>query len=399
MKRVLRAVVPVVIVLLGVGAAVGLFKLKPKAAKASRPAAAISVDVQTVGAAPEVARVQVTGVVEPSRQVVVSPEVSGRLVWVAPDLVAGGRVRAGDALMRVDSRDYELSIEQQESAVQQARLQLELEQNQGQIAKREWELLGNKNVKASPIALREPQLRTAEVQVKSAESGLRRARLALERTTVRAPFNALVLQEAVEVGQVVAPGAQAATLIGTDRFWITAQVPVEQLAYLTIPGGEAREGSAVTVVQDLGGSVVVKKGRVLRLKGGLDPQTRTAQLVIGVDDPLDPTPGAEGAAPLPLLTGAFVEVEIEGLPIPGVWQVPRSAVSDGNRLWVVDAEDRLLSREVRIAWRTRDALFIDQGLQDGERVVVSPLSLPIEGQKVQVATDRARAESAAAAGQ
>jgi multidrug efflux system membrane fusion protein len=383
-KKVLRGVLPVLIILLGLAGTRALMKLKPKPEKQERAEQVTSVEVIEAQRSEQVARIYATGVVEPARQVTLSPEVSGRVTFVGANVVPGGRVKSGQTIIRVDSRDYELGVDQMAAQVEQAKLNLELELSQQDVRKKEYKLLGNKDVKISPLALREPQVKTAEVAVKSAESGLRRSELALERTTLRAPFNAMVINEQVEIGQVAAPGAPVATLIGTDRFWITTQVPVERLAYMQL-STDGGEGSEVTIIQDLGTEgQLVRKGRALRLKGGLDPATRTAQVVVGVDNPLDPPPGAVGNDALPLLPGAFVNVEIDGKKIEDTMVIPRIAMIEGDRVWTVDDDNRLRKAQVSIAWRSDTALYIKDGLAEGTRVVTSPIALPLEGMRVEI---------------
>jgi multidrug efflux system membrane fusion protein len=383
-KKVLRGVLPILIILLGLAGTRALMSLKPKPEKQERAEQATAVEVIEARRAEQVARIYATGVVEPARQVTLSPEVSGRVTFVGANIVPGGRVKKGQTVIRVDSRDYQLGVEQTEAQVEQAKLSLELELSQQDVRRKEYALLGNKDVKVSPLALREPQVRNAEVAVKAAESGLRRSQLLLERTVLRAPFNAMVLNEQVEIGQVAAPGAPVATLIGTDRFWITTQIPVERLAYLQL-ASDGGEGSEVTIVQDLGSEgQLIRKGRALRLKGGLDPATRTAPIVVGVDNPLDPAPGAIGNDALPLLPGAFVNVEIDGKKIEDTMAIPRIAMVEGDRVWTVDDDNRLRKAQVTVAWRSDTMLFIRAGLPDGTRVVTSPLALPLEGMKVEI---------------
>src|SRR5690606_11471235 len=133
-----------------------------------------------------------TGTVVPARSVALSAEVGGRVTWMTPDLVPGGRIAANKPLLQIDARDYKLAVEQQYAAVDRARTELELERGRRKIAEREWELLGKGSGGDGNLALREPQMRTAEVAVKAAESGLERARLAVGRTKISLPFNALV---------------------------------------------------------------------------------------------------------------------------------------------------------------------------------------------------------------
>lgn len=378
-KVILRFLLPAGITAAGLAVAVVLVVAAPSAER-SEPSPTVA-RVEVVEAQPIVAPalIDATGVVSAAREVPITPEVNGKVVALADELIPGGRFTQGQILARIDRRDYELAVDQERSRVRQAELELELEQGRGAIAEREWALLGDgRDPDEARLALRKPQLDTAERNLEAARSGLERAELNLERTVLRAPFNAMVLSEDVEVGQLVGPTAPIARLVGTDEVWVQVSVPVERLPVLSIPGyGEAEQGSPATVVLDLGGDEVTRRGEVIQLLGELDPETRTAQVLVSIDDPL------RGGA-LPLLPGAFVHVTLEGAALSGVIEVPRQAVVDGDAVWIADADDRLARREVAIGWRTDEALYVTDGLSRGDRIVTTPLSLPVEGMALAV---------------
>jgi len=381
MKNTLLQIVVAACLVLASGACVGgMVLLRPKAERVTPPPRVAIVDIMVVQSADLVARVTATGTVQAAQQVQLMPQVSGRIVDQSSEVLPGGRLKKGEVLVRLDARDYQLVVRQQESLVEQAELNLQLEMGRQAIAAREWELLGEgRSAEEAPLALRRPQLANAERAVEAARSGLSQAELALERTVLRAPFNAMITVENVDLGQVVGPLNVVATLVGTDAFWIQVSVPVEDLAHIEIPGIDGEEGSRARVVQHLRGEDIVREGRVLRLAGALDPQTRTAQVLIEVAHPLDPADGG-----LPLLPGAYVDVEIAGRTLPNSVEVPRQALYGGHDVWVVTEEDTLTRRAVEIAWRHQDAVILDGGLVTGDRVVVSPLSLPIDGMLVRI---------------
>ena len=303
----------------------------------------------------------------------------------------GGRVSKGDVLLRVDPRGYQAVVTQREAQVAQAELELQLEEGRRVVAEREWTMLGgDKADHSEDIALRRPQLVNATAQVEGARAALAAAKLDLERTALRAPFNGVVLSEGVDLGQVVSSASQAVTLVGTDRARVEVQLPVEQLSAVAIPKGADDSGSLATVTQVLGtGHSVVRSTRVHRLVGKLDPQTRTASLTLLVDDP-------QGGPGLPLMPGAYVNVDIEGTDVESAVPVPRSAIYEGGLVWLVGADDRLQRRAVEIGFRSADDIYVTSGLEDGERLVTSPLSMPIEGMKVRVAGAASAAASPAA---
>ena len=376
-SSIAKVVLPFILVVAGVGMARGLMSTKKRAEKAPPEARIAAVEYVTVESGSPIAQVESTGVIEGDKQVALSALVSGEVVWVAEGLDPGGRFSAGAALLKVDPRDYEVAVAQETSRVRQAEVELQLEEQRQSTAAREWELLGDgKDGAASPLALRKPQLDLAKQNLESARAGASRARLNLERTRLVAPFNAMVLSENAEKGQLLAPGASVVTLVGTDRFRVRVSVPVDKLSSIAIPGVTGKTGSTAKVVQDLGsGPPIERAGRVIGLAGQLDPQTRTAELYVGIDNPLD-------GGGLPMLPGAFVNVSIEGLPIEGAIAVPRDAITGGDSLWTLTPEDTLARKTVTIAWRGAEQAYVTSGIADGDRVVTTPPSLAIEGAKV-----------------
>lgn len=378
--KVLATVGSVVIGLLAAG---GLVASGSAAEKTTPPERVDLVEATRIDAAQAQALVQATGIVVADQQIVLSPEVAGRLTWVNADLTPGARFSRGDSLARVDARDYQVAVEGEESRLRQAELEFVLEQNRGSVAAKEWELLGREAGGDGRLARREPHLQVSAANVDAARANLARAELNLSRTSIRAPFNAVVLSESVDIGQVVGSGSQVAVLAGTDRFRIEAAVPYDRLASLAIPGVDgttAAEASTATVRQSLGdGSAIVRQGRVVGMGGQLDPQTRTATVLVTVDAPLDPPDGG-----LPLMIGAFVDVSIDGRAVESALAVPRTAVYDGDTVWVVGDDAKLERRTVRTGWSLDDRLQILSGLEAGDQVVTTPLSGPIAGTRIRL---------------
>ncbi|MEM9463526.1 MAG: efflux RND transporter periplasmic adaptor subunit [Myxococcota bacterium] len=378
MKRfVTRVLLPGMITVAAVGAAVVMVRSAESAEREPPVRELPRVEHVVIEAAPAQPLLGGTGVVEAAREATLSPELSGRITYLSPALVVGGRVSKGDVLLRIDKRDYQIAVRQQKAQVQQAEVELELEQAYGKVAKQEWELMGTPD-KDGRLAERVPQREAAEVKVDSARSALERAKLDLKRTSIQAPFNATVMSEAVEVGEIASPGQVVATLVGTDALWVRVSIPVESLGLIGIPGYGATEGSTARVVQNLGHrGRVEREGKVVRLVNQLDPESRTAQVLVEVDHPFDPASGE-----LPLLPGAFVEVEFVGPEIPEVMEVPRLAVFEGRHAWVVDDEQRLRKRTLEIAWGDDESVYATAGLRSGDRVVITPPSPALPGMEV-----------------
>ena len=380
-SRLMQLGIGVLVLILGVGVTAGMVASRSAEEQTVPEEQSTLVEVIAVSLGEATARVESTGVVAAAQEVSMVPQVSGALTMVSDQLLPGGRFAKGALLARIDSRDYQLAADQERERLQQAEVSLALEQGRQETARREWVLLGNEG-EPPDLAARKPQLRSAELALETARSGLKRAELALSRTAIRAPFNAMVLNESADIGQVVG-AAPIATLVGTDRFWVNVSVPVEQLSALDIPGVRGERGSKAAIIQQLGVEQLTRSGEVLRLAGQLDPQSRPATLIVAVDDPLNLQAGTNPG--LPMLPGAFVDVVIEGRAMPQTITVPRVALQDGDHVWV-SQDGRLARRDVTVGWRNGDSIVLTGGLEAGEQVITTSLSFPIEGMSVQPQT-------------
>lgn len=363
MKSLLKNwILPPAVVVLGLLIAAGMIVLKPDEARSEPETQATLVRAVAPEEGAYRALVETRGVVQAAQQIQVLPQVSGALSWVSAELVPGGRLSAGESFARIDRRDYELALDAEAARVRQAELALELERGRVDIAEKEWQLLEGEG--EPDLALRRPHLASAEQDLASARGSLERAELNLSRTSLRAPFDAVVLSESVDQGQVVGPSSQVAMLAGTEAAWVRVAVPLKELDGIEVPGASAG------IRSELG----EREGRVIRLEGQLDPQSRTATLLVEVDDPLD--------GPAPLLFGSFVDVEITGADRQAA-KVPRTSVAEDS-VWVADAADTLRRRDVEVGWSDGTHRYVVEGLEPGDRVVTEGLRFPVEGMALRV---------------
>jgi len=406
MNKGIRAVIAIVIVAGGVGVNKYLVSTKPQPKKSALVDKGTVVEVAEVTQSSSRITVRARGTVMPARQVVLGTEVGGKVINVASNLQPGGKFAKGDIIARVDPSDYRIAVEQQFALVDSASAQLQVEESRVAVAKREWEMFGSKGKGAAnkQLALREPQMRSATTQLKSAKSGLRRARLGVERTLLRAPFDGMVQERNVDLGQIVAPGAPLLRFVGTRSYWVQISVPVERLVWISVPGvNTSGEGSSVVVSHRIGDQLIEKEGKVLRLLSDVDPAGHMARLIIEVADPLG-VETAKAVAPqvvpespylpskLPLLLGSYVEVAIEGRAAENVVELERSALRDGNEVYVLTDASTLEKRKVNVLWRQEGTVLLSGGLKSGEKVVMSPLSAAIDGMKLRLPGAEAPAE-------
>ncbi|MCC9642863.1 efflux RND transporter periplasmic adaptor subunit [Rhodopirellula sp. JC740] len=343
----------------------------------------------------------VLGTVEAARDITLSPRVSGQVVELSKDFLPGGMVRKGELLLRIDPADFENAVSISNSELLQKEATWEIEQARQRLAVKELEMLEStiKNTNRS-LVLREPQIASIKAEIAAAKAALARAQLDLDRTEVIAPFDAQILSRSVNIGSQVGPGDELGRLIGLDEYWIMAAVPVRNLRWVQFP--EAAEEERMVDGEDLGrdtfaedangfqdgmvegsrvllrdpdawGPDVTREGRVERMIGTLDQQTRLARVLITVRDPL----GRESDLP-PLILDTLIETRIEGRMIEDVVRLPREFVRDKDTVWVMK-DEKLEIRDTEVIFRDAEYAYIRSGVDAGDEIVTTTLATVATG--------------------
>lgn len=387
MSKIMRAVSALAVVGVGVGVAGFLVANRPSAAHVEAEVPLTLVETQPATRGDHRVVVPAMGIVQPEREVGLQPELGGVVVQVSERLVDGGIVLGGDALLKIDARDYATQLQINQAELAQAKLAVREESVQRRVAEAEWrDAPKGFSEESREYVMRQPHLDAAEARVDSVQSRIKKAKRDLGKASLRAPFDAVVLREDVDVGQLVGPGVPVARLAGVDRFWVVASVPVSQLQFLDIPGVNTteRRGSMAEVAGPSEREESSREAYVLRLLPAVEERGRMAQVVVAVEDPLGlRLPPEERGTPL--LVGTYVELQIEGKVLADVIPVPRKALRDDRFVWIVDPDNRLRAREVDIVWRERTRVLVKGGLETGDQIVTTNLPVATEGMKVELA--------------
>ncbi len=377
-----KIVLPIVVVVLGVLGAVVLVRSKAPVPR-QEPEVVLPL-VRVVRVEPRRMRLDVTatGTVLPRTASSLAAQVAGQVISTSPAFVAGGFFARGEVLVSLDRRDYELAVERTRARVAQAELRLVEQQAEAQVASDEWSQLGEGE--PDPLVLREPQLAEARAALAAAEAELGQARLDLERSVIRAPFDGRLRRKLVDVGQYLSPGEKVAEIHGVDFAEVRLPVADHQLAFLDVvlryrDGTEAFAGPTALLTGRFAGQRHTWRGVIVRTEGEVDARSRMLHLVARVTDPYGR--GALDGRP-PLAVGVFVQASIAGRWMERATLLPRAALRGDTQVLVVDDDDRLRYREVEVVRTQRDLAVIGEGLAIGERVCVSPLDMVVDGMAV-----------------
>lgn len=323
------------------------------------------------------------GTVSPRVESELVPEISGRVTSVSPSLAIGGFFRAGDELLKIDDREYQLAVTRARAAVAQAALRVAMEEQEGAVARAEWADLAEGE--PTPLALRVPQLAEAKAALASAEAATEQAEFDVERTSVRAPFDGRVRRKQVDLGQYVQRGQSIATLYSTDVAEVHLPIPDQQLEFVDLPLAYVNSDAddrhpRVVLSTEFAGSTYTWQGRIVRTEGEIDPETRMVGAIAQVQDPYAQ---AKNSRRPPLAVGMFVQAEIRGRSVVAI-ALPRTALRGADQAWIVNAQNRLEFRQLDILRLERDRVLVRGGIEPGERVCVSNLEAAVQGMEVRV---------------
>jgi len=358
----------------------------------------------------------------------VRPQVGGRVDSLHPRLEVGLLVPRGDVLFRIEQADYESRAA--EARAEALRLEAELEHlvreeendrrrlavatSQRDMAEREFERIsrlhrdGGAESQArvdqaqasllqredavvaleNNLALYESRTMAAQAQLSTARSLEATARRDLERTEVRAPFDARVAMKDVEVGKFVSAGQTVLRLADDSVIEIPVHLESNEVSRWLDFVADPLDTHWFRVLEDHPVSIrwaqqpdsPAHLGSLDRVES-YDPDTRTFAFVVRVDSPSADN-GLDGAAAFPLTAGMFCHLEIPGRTARSVYVIPREAVDSRGNVLVV-REGRLHTVPVEVARKQDNVALISGGLEPGEHVIISRPPNVLDGTRVE----------------
>ena len=369
------------------------------------------------------------GNVEPAVLLKSKSEVSGKIAYIHPELKKGGSIAKGTVVLRIEPTTFEFSLDQSKAGLvssQSSLKQLETEEKSTgrslKIAKENlrvgekeldrirkiWDkrLIARSTVDAEEqkvlqlrqqvedlqgkLATYSSRKSATQAKIKQSETQLAESEDTLGRTEVMMPFDARIGTVSVEKGEFTAVGNILFEALGTQAIEINAQLPTRQFRPLLIGiGGQVlnlqdpkglqsvltklRLQAKVSLVGFEGNSASWQ-GELLRIGESIDPTRDTIGLVVAVNNPYDGV--IPGKRP-PLLKGMYTAVEFSA-PAQEMLVLPRKAIHQG-RVYLARENNKLEIREVSILHKQGELVVIDQGIKEGEKVIITDVIPVIEG--------------------
>ncbi|HKJ72323.1 MAG TPA: efflux RND transporter periplasmic adaptor subunit [Gammaproteobacteria bacterium] len=313
------------------------------------------------------------GTVEASRRARIAPDISGQVTRLA--VSEGDRVEKGAILMELWNTDrraeLELARSQRQAAEAKAQQACQEAEAAAREARRQLQLrqkdMSSEEAVDQAVTKRESaraNCRAARSQVKVTASQVDAARARLERTILRAPFTGTVAEVNAELGEIVTPSPPgiptppAVDLIDTACPHVSA--PIDE-----VDAPQVKVGMPARIHLDAYPEQAFP-GRVMRVAPYVleaEKQARTVEVEVAFDHP----EGIEG-----LMPGYSADAEIILDRRDDTLHVPTEAITEGDRVLVLGDDGRLHRRPVKTGLSNWERTEITDGLDAGERVVLSP---------------------------
>jgi len=305
------------------------------------------------------------GEVQAKEKTLLSLQVSGRINKVHASFIAGGIIHKGDIIMTIEQEDYQTQLIESEAALANAISALEQSKAKANVAKENL-----KNVakdKRSALGLHQPQLRSAQAAVRSAQARLSQSKRNLERTQLIAPYDALVISKNVGVGQLAMSGNTLGEIYNIESAEVHLPIAKKDIPFLpeSVHGLEANIGfeqgfRAAIVDRDL---------------GIVDGKTRMNHIVVVIQDPY----GIRGKQ-VKLKFGQFVEVNVQAKQLAQVYLLDQDEL-DNNQVWLLDTDSSLKQKTITVLRTEGKGVFVT-GLTDDDVLVSQTPEYPQSGMKV-----------------
>ena len=409
-KKQLILILPVSAVLLAFFIASFWISQPARPAKKPRPVMPKLIEVIPIKYTNAAPTIQVGGEVIASKSVVITPQVSGRIVKILRDLAPGTLVHRGDILVQIDDADYILEEQKASASLAQALASYEQELGEQAVAHRELEILTQQNMadelseQQRKLILRHPQLVQAQAEVDTAKASLAKAKLDIERTKIHAPFTGIISEKYVDLGLQINTSSLIVELVDSEEYWVKVALPASYIERLTFVSENTPSivnslnqnettGSAVEIylTGDYSANTLTshsptsRKGDVYKRYPQLDSATRQAQILIRVSDPLALDDINKDKPELML--NDFVSLSISGKTINSVLVIDDTMVRNGNQVWIYD-NGKLRIKTLDVIWRESGHVFLGSGLRDGDLLITTDIANAYDGLSVMMPSDK-----------
>lgn len=371
--KLLRVILPILIIVLGIGAMKGVTAFGDTTEESESVDTRPTVQVTQLEPESFAITIEAFGELAPLESTRLAAQVSGEVTKWNPDFVAGGIVKQGEILFSIEKDAYTAALLQAESALASAQSTLIEEQALANVAEREAATLPNSRV--TDLYLRKPQILSAQAALKAAQAQIKIAKRDLANCDVVAPYDALIISRSIGKGDFLTVGTTAATLYNVEVGEVTFPVARFDQAFLPAPlNGTKASVSLLNGTTD----DIQRSATIVRDSGIYDSATRMTHLVARIEDPY----GLSTQQPA-LKFGAYTKVSFTGKTIDDIYRIPQELINN-RQLWILDDKNKLVAKPVEVIREVGSEFLIRGDIAADDRIVMTLPEYPQNGMEVKV---------------
>ena len=368
------------LIIIGISTAIAavlymLGQISPDAIQEKDP---MDVNVQILTPIDYQIKIKSTGTTTPITQTVLTSEVGGEVIYRSKKFSEGSSVISGEILAKIDDTDLQLQYKNALLQLASAEVQFAVQQAEAEIAQEAWDQVG-KGV-PQELTTKKPQLKQAKAALEVAKAQVQSAEKKLNKTEITAPYTGRIQNINIDLGSTIIPGQPVGSMYTSNEIEVTLSVKDSDLQFLDIPMDGRKlnpDQKSIVVIKSLyKGEMQEWAGNLERVDGVIDPMTRMIKLIANFKNNF-----IEETKPI-LPIGLFVEAEINGKQLEDIFMIPNSALTPNDELLVLNQDDALEIRKVRVLTKMKNHILVKEGMKAGERVVVSKLSIATNGMLV-----------------
>lgn len=313
--------------------------------------------------------IELQGEVMPATETELISEVTGAITEVSPKLEVGSILEKDEIILRVNDADYRTLLANGESSLADAELALAQEEARAEQSIRDWKKLG-RGMAASDLVKRIPQVKSAKARIAVAKAAIAKAERDIAKTVIRAPYRCRVDGKFIENGAYLSAMSRIANIYSVSDFEVRLPVSLDTVSFLPENNGV---GSVAKLTAKMGAQELFWDGQVDRFEGGVDSKTFSMMMVVSIAGNMN-----QELFKYPP-KGLFIDGQIRGVKLKGVIKIPRVALRENDHIWVLDKDSKLKIVELNVVREERDYIYIESDLNDGAKVITSPIAVPVEG--------------------
>ncbi len=393
---IIQGFVVIIAILVGVFIARLFLSDSVKATRRPMSDTGVLVEVVDVHKKDNIVTISGTGQTQASHTQNIKSEANGRVTWISPNFYPGAKLKKGAIIAKINTEEYGIKLSNAKIQLRQKEVNLMLEEAKGKAAESELETLKNTmsdtqlTEEETNLVKRQPQLQQALADVELAKNNVKQAQIDYDKSIVKCPYDAVVQTTNISLGDYISGGTQLGTIIDSSEHWIYLSLNPTNVGWLNLDKDISQLKAEVKY--EIGGKTVTKPAVVKSIQPAVESLGRMVQVLLAVEDPMG-EPAAES-----LLVGAFVTATIYAAEPLNSVELSRNHVREGNQAYVCTKDNTLSIRSLTTPFKTTDNVYVTEGLEDGDRVVTTLISSPVEGRKLRVKGEESENEGTKALG-